>query len=151
MSGLLLLLPTRGGCLAFNDAQHFFLAHDEVLFVVHLNFSTGILTEEDAIPRFHIQRYNFPVLSFRTSANSNYFAFLRLLLGRIGNDEAALHRLLLFNSLDQNPIVERSKIHLESPFTYKFSIAFKPRCTASESRNSEGPRCACRFVPEWQR
>src|SRR5437667_12470411 len=127
MSGLLLLLPTRGGCLAFNDAQHFFLAQDQVLFVVHLNFSAGILTEEDAIPRFHIQRYNFPVLSFGAAANSNYFAFLRLLLGRIGNDEAALHSLLLFNSLDQNPIVERSEIHLESPVTHKFSAAFKPK------------------------
>jgi hypothetical protein len=34
-----------------------------------------------------------------------------------------------------NPIMERSKIHLESPFTYKFSVAFKPKCTPSESRN----------------
>jgi hypothetical protein len=34
-----------------------------------------------------------------------------------------------------NPIMERSKIHPESPFTYKFSVAFKPKCTPSESRN----------------
>ena len=69
-----LLFPTRGGCLAFNDAQHFFLPQDQILFVVHL-------AEEDAIARLHIQRHNFPGLIFLATADGDYFAFLRFLFG----------------------------------------------------------------------
>src|SRR6516164_9079355 len=112
----------RGGCLAFKDAQRFFLTQDQIFFVVHLDFTAGILAKEDAIARLHVQRHNFPVLIFLATADGDYFAFLRFLFGGVGNDDSTLRSLLLLNSLDQDSIMERSKIHLESPFTHKLSM-----------------------------
>ena len=43
--------------------------------------------------------------------DGNHFAFLRLFLGGVGDDDAALGLLFAFESLDHNPVVQGTKRH----------------------------------------
>ena len=44
-------------------------------------------------------------------ADGDDFGLLRLLLGGVGDDDAAPDLLLLLDALDQDPIVQRTDIH----------------------------------------
>ena len=105
-----LLLPAGGGSLAFHHAQHFFLFQDQKVFVVDLDFRAGVLAEEDAIARLHVQGDDLPVFGLLAISDSDDFAFLLFLFGRVGNDDSTLRGFLLFNPFNQDSIVQRIEI-----------------------------------------
>src|SRR5207249_2966511 len=133
-----LLLSPGDGCLAFDDAQHFLLADDHVLLAVELDLGAGILAEEDAVPRLDVEGNHFALVVLFAAPHGDDFSLLGLLLGRVGNDDPALRSLLLFNPLDQDSIMEWSKIHMESPFAH--ASRTRPnyrRCSGGATRNSK--------------
>src|SRR5438552_7397215 len=75
-----LLLAARGLCSAAELGQYFFLAQDQQLFVVNLDFRAAVLAEQHAVAGFHIQRNRFALLAL-AGADGDHFALLLLLLG----------------------------------------------------------------------
>src|SRR5581483_1834047 len=90
----------------FQDAEDFFLAHDEELFAIDLDFGTGILAKEDAVAGFHLQRGDFTFFVLLAFADGDDFAFLRLVLGGIGDDDAATGGLGFFDATNDDAVVE---------------------------------------------
>src|SRR5579872_745004 len=96
--------------------QNFFLAKDQQVFIVDLDFGAAVLAEQDAVANFHVEGNEFTLFAL-AAADGDDFAFLLLFLGGVRNDDAALDAFFFFNSLHDYPVVERGEIHchLEKP------------------------------------
>src|SRR6059036_1052422 len=94
------------------NGEDVFLAHDEVLLVVDLDLGARVLPEQDLVPGLHVERDLLAVVADLAVAGGDHLALLRLLLGRVGDDDPALLDLFLLETLDQDPIVQRPNLHL---------------------------------------
>ena len=74
--------------LFLDDAEDFFLAHDQKLFAVDLDFGAGIFAEEHAVASLDVQRKDFAFVVGLALADSDDFAFLRLFLGAVRDDDS---------------------------------------------------------------
>ncbi len=93
------LPPSRSGSLLlgrgdFHHAHDVALLHDQEFFAIDLHFSAGPLAEQDAVAHRDVERVDLAVLVARTGADGDDFAFLRLFLGAVRDDDAALGLLL---------------------------------------------------------
>src|SRR5229473_785565 len=81
---------------AFDHAEDVLLAHDEVFLAVDLDLRAGILAEQDLVADLDVEGRQLAVVVQLTFADRDHLAMLRLLLGGIRDDDAALrllHRL----------------------------------------------------------
>src|SRR5829696_532642 len=78
----------RGG-LAFEDAHDVGLLHDEELLVVELDLGARPLAEQDAVAGLHVEGAQLALVVERAGADGDHLALLRLLLGGVGDDDAA--------------------------------------------------------------
>src|SRR5262249_35665148 len=95
------------------DPEDVLFLHDEQLLAVDLHLAAGILAEEDAVPRLHDERERLPLLGHPARPGGDDFALLRLLLGAVRNNDAAVLLVLLLEALDEDPVVERTQLGLE--------------------------------------
>src|SRR3981081_2698626 len=65
------------------------LLHDQVLDAVDLDLGAGPLAEQHAVAGMHVDRDELAVLVTAAGTHRNDLALRRLLLGRIGDDDAA--------------------------------------------------------------
>src|SRR6266568_1526630 len=103
-----------GGLLALDDAEDVLLAHDEVLLAVDLDLGTGVLREEDAIAGLDVERTDVAILQHLAVADGEHLALDRLLLGRVGDDDAPLGLLFLGDALHDDAVLERTDLHMAS-------------------------------------
>src|SRR5579862_7601261 len=96
--------------------QDFFLAQDQQVFVVNLDFGAAVLAKQNPVSNFHVEGNEFALFAL-AGTDGDYFAFLLLFLGGVGNDDAALDAFFFFNSLHDYSVMERGEIHchLEKP------------------------------------
>src|SRR4030095_9806777 len=99
------VISGRAAASRRENAEEVLLLHDEVLFAVQGDLAAGIPREEHAITRLDIERGLLAVLGDLAVANGDDLALLRLLLGAVGDDDAATDRLLL-DALEQDTIME---------------------------------------------
>src|SRR5215469_9856349 len=99
---------------AFQDAEDFFLTHDQEVFAVDLDFRAGILAEQNAIARLHIQRKGFALIVALAAADGDDFSLLRLVLGAVGDDDAAPGGLSLFYTTNYDAVVQGSQLGCHS-------------------------------------
>src|SRR3954469_7444731 len=99
------------GWLLLDDAEDVFLAHHEVLGSFDLDLRPGVLGEQDAVTRLDVQGSHLSVLEDLPVADGDDLAFDRLLLGGVGDDDAALGLLLLLHALDDHAILQRPNLH----------------------------------------
>jgi len=99
----------RLGC-ADDEAQYLVFLHDEEFLAVDLDLCAGILAEQDAIASLDVQREYLAVFVDLALAYGNHFALLRLLFGRVGDDDAATNRFLFLNPPDQNAVMQGSQL-----------------------------------------
>src|SRR5919197_2330691 len=99
------LLAARGAG-ALDDAEDLVLAHDEVLLAVDLDLRAAVLAEEHAVAGPHVQRLARAVLTDLAVADGDHLALLRLLLGRVGDDDAAAHLLAFLDALQDHSVVQ---------------------------------------------
>src|SRR5208337_301300 len=71
-----------------DDAQDVALFHDKEILTVDLDLGAGPFTEEDAVARLDIKGGELAVFIAATGAHGDDLAFLRLLLGGVGDDDA---------------------------------------------------------------
>src|SRR5271166_2604355 len=94
-------------CGLLKNSQDVVFAQDDMLLAIELDFTAGIFAEQDFVSGFHVGGDELAVLIL-AAAYRHHFAFLRLLLGGIGDDNPSLGFLFLFDPFDQNAIAQRS-------------------------------------------
>src|SRR5687768_7199442 len=97
--------------LLLDDAENLFLADDEDLFAVDLDFLTGVLAEKNRVARLDVERRDLAVLFDAAFSDGHDFALLRLLLGAVRDDDAAHALFFFFNALDDDAVVQWSHLH----------------------------------------
>src|SRR6266850_1756083 len=83
------------------DAENVFLFHDEILLAVQFHLAARILPEEDPVALLDRERQILAVLGDPAGPDRDHLALLRLLLGAVGNDDAAVLLLVLGQTLDE--------------------------------------------------
>src|SRR5467141_2690345 len=104
------------------NGEDVFLAHDQVFLVVDLHLGARIFPEEDLVAGLDVERDLLAVLADLAVAGGDHLGLLRLLLGRVGNDDPALLDLFLLEPLDKNAIVQRSNLHVPTSSRYPASL-----------------------------
>src|SRR5262249_8832546 len=85
--------------------------HDQVLDAVELDLGAGPLAEQDAVTSLDVERHERALLVTGARANGHDFAFHRLFLGGVRNDDAALGLAFFLDSLDHDAVVKRTELH----------------------------------------
>src|SRR6185503_15682726 len=91
------------------DAEDVFLLHDEVLFAIQRDLAPRVLAEQDPVARLHREGNALPFFGHPAGPDGDDLAFLGLLLGGVGDHDAAALDLSLLEALHQNAVVERTK------------------------------------------
>ena len=96
--------PVRQPCVrleatAVDDAHDVGLLHDQEFLAVDLDLGARPLAEQDAVAGLDVERDELAVLVAGARADGDDLAFLRLFLGGVGNDDAALGLLFLLDAL----------------------------------------------------
>ena len=89
-----------------DDAHDVGLLHDEELLAVELDLGAGPLAEQDAVAGLDVERLNLAALVAGAGADGDDLALLRLFLGGVGNDDAALGPLLGLDAADDDAVVQ---------------------------------------------
>src|SRR3989344_1540820 len=98
------------------DAQDVRLFHDDQVVAVDLHFRARPLAEQDAVAGLQFQSVDLAGFVTNAGADGADFAFLRLFLGGVGDDDPALGLGFFFNALNQHAVAERTKRHRFSPY-----------------------------------
>src|SRR2546425_11771435 len=97
--------------LSLDDAEDVLLADDQVLLAVELDLGAGVLAEQHPVAGLHVEGQHLPVFLL-PRADRHHLPLLRLLLGRIGDDDAARALLLLLlDASDDHPVLQRANPH----------------------------------------
>src|SRR5512137_85564 len=104
--------PFCGGNSLLDHAEDVVLAHDQGLFAVDLDLGAGVLAEEDAVAGLHVERLELPVLADLALAHGDHLPLGRLLLGRVGDDDAALGLLLFLDALHDDAVLKGTDLHV---------------------------------------
>src|SRR5438477_3921517 len=97
--------------LGLDDAEDVLLAEDQVLLAVELDLGAGVLAEQHPVAGLHVEGQHLAVLLL-ARADRHHLPLLRLLLGRVGDDDAARALLLLLlDAPDDHPVLQRANPH----------------------------------------
>src|ERR1700730_18194582 len=77
------------GSGALDNSQNVGFLHDDELLTIDLDLAARPLAEQDPVAGLPVQGMNLAVLASTPRARRDHLALLRLLLGGIGNDDAA--------------------------------------------------------------
>src|SRR5438132_11508695 len=83
---------------AFDHAEDVLLAHDQMLFAVQLDLGAGVLAEENAVTRLHVERGHLALVVRFALADRDDLALLGLFLRGVGDDDSPLALLFFGNS-----------------------------------------------------
>src|ERR1700677_5259406 len=92
--------------LLLENAEYFFLTHNEEFLAINLDLSPGILAEQNAVPGLDIQRENLAFVVRLALPDGDDLTLLGLFLGRIRDDDAAPDRFALFHAPYKNAVVK---------------------------------------------
>src|SRR3982750_3393369 len=104
------LYSKYGGTEITVDGEELLVLREELL-AVDRDLGAAVLRVEDLVALGHVDRDALVVVAELAVADSEDLAALRLLLGRIGEDDAARGRLLLLYRLDDQTIAEGLELH----------------------------------------
>src|SRR6266404_1402650 len=108
-------LISLGGFLAglggVDDAHDVGLLHDQKVLAIHAHFAARPLAEQNAVARLDVEGEQLALFVARPRADSDHFAFHRLFLGGVGDDDAPRGLLFGLDPAHQHPIVKRTKLH----------------------------------------
>src|SRR6185312_5452169 len=99
-SGSLLLAR---GC-ALDDPHDVGLLHDEELLAIELHLGAGPLAEQNLVAGLHVEGHELTLLVAGTRTNGDNLTLHWLLLGRIGDDDAARGLFLGVQPTDYDPV-----------------------------------------------
>ncbi len=94
-----------GGECLLDDAQNVGLFHDQQFFTINGDFCATPFCEENAVTRFDVERNALIVVTNCTIADGDDFAFLRLFLSGVRNDDAAFGFFSRLDATNQYAVV----------------------------------------------
>src|SRR5215472_18082686 len=97
------------------NSQNFVFAKNQIFFAVDLDIRAGVFSEQNAVACLHIRGDPLAVIQQLAVSDGNHLGLLRLLLSAVGNDDAASHALLFFQTANEDAVVQRTKVHKLSP------------------------------------
>src|SRR6185369_13307531 len=101
----------------FHYAEDVVFPHDQILFPVYLDLCAGILAEENIVTLLDVDRDNLAVFGLLAFSYCYYFTLLGLLLGGFRDKDPTCGHCLLFESLNDDAVLQRSEFHtFLSPF-----------------------------------
>src|SRR5215218_7797141 len=103
-SGLLLL------DLGLDNTHDVAFLHDQQVFAVDLDLSARPLPEQDAVPGLDVERLDLTGFITGAGPDGDDFAFLRLFLGGIGDDDAALGLGFGLNAANNDAVVKGAEV-----------------------------------------
>src|SRR6516165_10699018 len=115
--------------VAVDDTHDVGLLRDHQLLAVEANLGARPLAEKDPVAGLEVERMHLSVFTAGTRADGNDFAFHRLFLGGVRNDDPARRLRLLLHPADQQAVVQRSEFHEIFP-----SCEFEPDRLSQETR-----------------
>src|SRR5260370_12662366 len=146
---------------AFEHAEDIVLAQDQMLFVLELDLAACILAKENPVAGFYVGRHQFTDLGHLALADRDNLALLRLFLGRIGDDDAALGLVLFLDALHQYAITQWPDFHgtavASLPQSLESSVRGRGRADAAEGAEAIAPARRLAYVsysgssPTWIR
>src|SRR4051812_9837642 len=89
-----------------DDREDVLLADDEELFLVDLELGPGVLRVQDGVALLDVDRLALPVIEGPARADRENGPLLGLLLGGVGQDDAALGHLFTGSRLDHDAIAQ---------------------------------------------
>ena len=95
--------------LLLQDAEDFFLAHNQEFLAIDLDLGAGILAEQDAVAGLDVERENLAFVVGLALADGDDFALLGLFLGGVRDDDAAPDGFAFFDAANQDAVVKRRK------------------------------------------
>src|ERR1700749_3431475 len=95
-----------------NDAQDVAFLHDQQIFAIELDLGAGPLAEQDAVADGDVERMQLALLVTSAGADGQDFAFLRLFLGGVGDDDPALGLCFFLDAADEVAVAKRTKRHV---------------------------------------
>lgn len=106
------------GKLLYDDRKDVAGGQNEVLVAAGLDFGSTVLGVDDDVANSYVNRYAVAVVIEAAGADCNNFAFLRLFLCGVRNDQAGSRGLLCFERANNNTILKRLNRdrHSDSPF-----------------------------------
>src|SRR5690606_26661384 len=102
---------TKGDASLLGDGQHVALAQDQVLLSVKLDLGAAVLREDDAVTDLDLRRDPLAALEDPPGTDGDHLSLLRLLLGRVGQVDAALSPFLFLDRLDDDAIAQWPERH----------------------------------------
>src|SRR5262245_28768389 len=94
-----------------HNGQDVVLGHDEVLFAVEGDLVAGVRCEQDAVAFLYLEGRPLAVVQQLAIAEAEDLALLGLLLGGVGQDDAAGGLLLGLQALDHDLVIQRYDFH----------------------------------------
>src|SRR5262249_40384855 len=98
------------GELALDDREDVLLAHDEELVLVDLELGPRVLRVQDLVADLDVDGFALAVVEDPARPDGQDLALVRLLLGGVREDDAALGHLLTRGGLDHDPVAQRAKL-----------------------------------------
>src|ERR1700726_4919094 len=99
------------GAIADDLRQDIGLAQDQDLVDPELDLGAAVLRKDDLVALGDVHRNVLTVLVTGTGTDGEDLAPLRLLLGRVGKDDATDRDFLLLEHLDDQAVSKRLQIH----------------------------------------
>ena len=101
----------RGLLRSHDYAKDIVFFHDDQVLALDLHFGARPLAEQDLIAGLDVERGERAVFRASSAADRYDFAFLRLFLSGVGNDDPASSLGLGLDPADQHAIMKGAKVH----------------------------------------
>src|SRR5207253_6808933 len=89
--------------------------HDDEVFTVDLHFGARPFAEQDLVAGLDVERRDRAVVGASAAADGDDFAFLRLFLSRVGNDDPAGGLCFGLDAADEDSVMKRPETHGFNP------------------------------------
>src|SRR5437867_1965760 len=110
--------PRRRDLLGLGEnPENVVLAQNHVFGALDLDVGPAVLADQHAIALLHLDGDALAVLGHAAGAHRHHLALLRLLLGGVGNDDAAALRLQFLDAANQDAVGERPDVHRSEEHT----------------------------------
>src|SRR5580704_14218850 len=117
------------GARALDHAHDVGLFHYQKVLSVDLDFGAGPFAEQNPVARFEFEWDQLAALVPSARPYGDDLAFLRLLLDRVGNNDAAFRLVLSFDAADDDAVVQWTEFH---EFRSRLTIRCRPQATCPD-------------------
>src|SRR5689334_19662059 len=130
LAAMFVLLESRG----FEHAHDVLFADHEQFFTFDFDGLSRVLAEEDLVAALDVERADLAIVENLALADFDDFAGVGLLGGGIGDHDAGRGLALFLQALHQDPVVQRTDLHIRRSFVCLSKLTGMPGPPAGRRR-----------------